>query len=152
MDQKMDISFRTYSQNDKEECLSLFDENCPEYFSPNEREDYEDFLAATPKGYEVLVYDDEIVGVFGLFRESDIEAKLDWILLSQNRQGDGLGSLIMNRVISQATESSFQIITIATSHKAYKFFLKKGASIISEKQNGWGPGMHRIDMELKIGK
>lgn len=148
----MDISFCTYSDNDKEACLSLFDENCPEYFAPNEREDYEGFLSAGPKEYQVCSCGDEIVGVFGLFKTCDVEAKLNWILLSPKRQGGGLGSLIMERVKSQANLASFQRITIATSHKAYKFFLKKGASIISETQNGWGPGMHRIDMELKLVK
>ena len=38
------MQFRAYQPADREACLALFDENCPAFFAPNEREDYEAFL------------------------------------------------------------------------------------------------------------
>ena len=40
------ISFISYSPGHMAACLALFDANCPEYFSPGERSDYESFLEA----------------------------------------------------------------------------------------------------------
>ena len=34
-------------------CLDIFDANCPEFFAPNERQEYENFLNCDSKGYEV---------------------------------------------------------------------------------------------------
>lgn len=146
----MEIVFKSYSSNDKELCLDLFDSNCPEYFAPNERMDYENFLISNPAGYELCIGNKEIIGAFGLFKENINQIRLDWILLNQKTQGIGIGSTIMNRVLIQASDSGADQILIATSHKAYKFFEKKGAIKISEKEHGWGPNMHRIDMELHL--
>jgi hypothetical protein len=45
--------FRSYEITDRADCLRLFDENCPEFFAPNEREDYVAFLAHHSKDYVV---------------------------------------------------------------------------------------------------
>jgi hypothetical protein len=54
--------FRPFEARDRAGCLALFEANCPVYFAPNEREDYEAFLAARPQSYKVCVYDSGIVG------------------------------------------------------------------------------------------
>jgi len=38
------ITFRTYRDADREACTSIFDANCPAFFAPNERQEYEEFL------------------------------------------------------------------------------------------------------------
>ena len=149
-DNSSDITFRNYKARDKTACLNLFDENCPEYFAPNERTDFEKFLDSSPQNYQVCLKSDNIVGVFGVFKKARKQSRLEWILLSHNAQGFGLGTIIMEKVLSLAHEQDADVIHIATSHKAYKFFEKKGANILSETKNGWGPDMHRIDMALYI--
>ena len=42
------VTFRSYVSTDKSVCLKLFDANCPEFFAPNERVDYAEFLDASP--------------------------------------------------------------------------------------------------------
>ncbi len=49
----MKLTFSPYSLDDQEICLALFDTNCPEYFAPSERSDYENFLSFNPSGYEL---------------------------------------------------------------------------------------------------
>lgn len=39
-----ELTFRPYTQADRDSCIGLFDANCPEYFAANERADYEAFL------------------------------------------------------------------------------------------------------------
>ncbi|QFU75819.1 GNAT family N-acetyltransferase [Halioglobus maricola] len=146
----MEVTFRSFSANDVDACLALFDMNCPEYFAPNERVDYAKFLHSTPRDYEVCLVADGIVGAFGLVQNEPGQSSIDWILLSSNMQGTGIGTIIMNRVIGQARDNDVKIIHIATSHKAHQFFAKFGATIVSETKDGWGEGMHKIDMELRI--
>ena len=142
--------FRPYSLDDKEICLALFDTNCPEYFAPSERSDYENFLNSNPPGYELCIANGDIVGAFGLIEEGENQRRLDWILLNKNSQGSGIGSIIMNRVLVQARDKCVAIILITTSHKVYNFFEKFGAIKVFEIENGLGPGLHRVDMELRL--
>jgi hypothetical protein len=41
-------------------------------------------------------------------------------------------------------------IRIAASHRSAPFFARFGAETVRETPDGWGPGMHRIDMELTV--
>lgn len=146
----MALMFRPYSLGDQEICLALFDTNCPEYFAPSERRDYENFLNSNPPGYELCVSNGNIVGAFGLIEENVNKSRLDWILLNQYSQGSGIGSIIMNRVLAQARDTRVAVILITTSHKVYNFFEKFGAIKVSEIENGLGLGLHRVDMELRL--
>lgn len=140
---KPNTEFMAFEPSGKTSCLGLFDENCPKYFAPNERNDYESFLDGNPIGYELCTLEGNVVGAYGLS-----EGSLNWILLSPQVQGIGLGSIIMNRVLERAIEEKLACIDIAASHLSEGFFARYGAVKTSEIDDGWGPGMHRVDMEL----
>ncbi|MFT7686710.1 MAG: hypothetical protein ACI9FB_002056 [Candidatus Azotimanducaceae bacterium] len=144
------ISFRPYTPFDKPVCLALFDKNCPAFFAPNERLDYTSFLDANRRKYELCLVEGEIVGAFGLIGRGLQRKSLHWILLSPNSHGMGIGSSIMDRVSTLARTSEVRLITIAASHKSAPFFARFGAIEVSTIENGWGPGMHRVDMELRL--
>jgi N-acetylglutamate synthase-like GNAT family acetyltransferase len=133
-----------------ESCLRLFDANCPEFFAPNERRDYEDFLNTHPATYELCIVEESVVGVFGLMGNSANYRSLNWIMLDPTSQGLGLGTAIMERVVLKARELAVQKVAIAASQKSAPFFAKFGASEQATTENGWGPGMHRVDMELAL--
>jgi GNAT superfamily N-acetyltransferase len=147
---KAEITFRPYVNGDMEICLALFDANCPEFFAPNERSDYVRFLEASPKGYELCLVDGQVVGAFGLMGTGRVRRSLNWILLDPRFQGFGAGRAIMNRVAAHAASAAVEIVDIAASHKSVPFFEKFGAVTMTVTENGWGPGMHRVDMELRI--
>ena len=128
----------------------LFDQNCPEYFAQNERQDYVSFLNSNPSHYCLCTNNDKVVGVFGVLKTDDTQSRLEWIMLAPDVQGLGIGTKIMKKSIQLAVQQNSTILQIATSHVAYKFFKKFGAKVILETKNGWGPNMHRIDMELSI--
>ena len=146
----MTIYFKTYEARDKNACLSLFDANCPQYFAPNERFDYEEFLDDQPNDYLLCIADEAIVGVFGVFAEQEGECRINWIMLNSSAQGLGIGTKIMEKAIKQAMSLDAKIIHIATSQVAYKFFEKFNAKTVKETKNGWGPDMDKIDMEIRL--
>ena len=143
-------TFRPYRASDRQACIDIFDANCPQYFAPNERQDYDDFLAKSPQEYEVCESDGRVLGAFGLSAHNEKEETLNWILLDPETQGMGVGSEIMHRVIHRCRSSEITTVKIAASHKSAPFFAHFGAATISTTKDGWGPGMGRVDMELLI--
>jgi GNAT superfamily N-acetyltransferase len=143
-------SFRPYSRADQEACLAIFDANCPTFFAPNERIDYKSFLDAAADGYEVCEVAGLVVAAFGLMRDGAEEPTLNWIMLDPRSQGVGIGSAIMERVMSMGRSSRASLINIAASHMSAPFFARFGAAVVAHTKDGWGPGMDRVDMELRL--
>lgn len=144
------ITFRPYRDADRQACISIFDANCPEFFAPNERQEFEEFLERISGDYAVCEVDGEVLGAFGLFVDSENMKRLNWILLDPQTQGIGVGSMIMERVIQLGRTTQTKVVKIAASHKSAPFFARFGASSTSLTKNGWGPGMDRVDMELPL--
>ena len=71
-------------------------------------------------------------------------------MLDPAAQGRGIGSGIMRRVSQAAREREMQTVNIAASHKSAPFFAKFGAEAMATTEDGWGPGMHRVDMLLPV--
>ncbi len=146
----IDITFRPYYNSDNEACMRIFDANCPEFFAPNERDDYQQFLAQIPDGYEICEVNGLALGAFGLFDDGPGEKTLNWILLDPQSQGLGVGSRIMDRVMHLGRAAEATRVRIAASQKSAPFFEKFGAKANSTITDGWGPGMHRVDMILPL--
>jgi len=145
------LEFRCYEAADLQSCLALFDENCPEFFSPNERADYAAFLASCIQHYIVCLSGDRIVGAYGLYPRTSGGSALHWILLSPSSQGSGLGTLIMSRAMEALRSSDRFPLYISASHKSAPFFARSGAIETSRIADGWGPGMHRVEMQIVAG-
>jgi GNAT superfamily N-acetyltransferase len=139
--------FRAYEIGDRSACLELFDENCPAFFAPNERNDYARFLGKNPENYVVCLQADRIVGGYGVDPVDTASSALHWILLSPSAHGHGLGSLIMSRVIGELSRLGHSTLHISASHKSAPFFARFGAVELSTIRDGWGPGMHRVEMQ-----
>ncbi len=139
------VGFRPYRGADRGTCLALFDENCPDFFAPNERGDYERFLDAVGE-YQLCVLHDRVVGAYGLCPDADRLA-LRWMMLSPRHQRRGLGSAIMARVLAEVRRAG-GTLRISASHKSAPFFARFGGLERSRIPDGWGPGMHRVEMEV----
>ena len=144
------VRFRPWRRIDREACLSIFDANCPAFFAPNERIDYASFLDAAPDGYDVCEMAGRVVGACGLIKQGDGGASLNWIMIVPVARGVGIGSAMMERVISLARASRLSVIDIAASHKSAAFFERCGAIATGRTNDGCGPGMDRVDMELRL--
>lgn len=141
------LRFAPFSLDDLDACMALFDANCPDYFAANERADYFAFLEGSPKGYQVGRLDSRVVAAFGL---SDValadSLRLSWIMVSPNVKGVGVGDAMMQRVQKVARSNRVSTIEIAASHLSAPFFAKYGALQTQYTVDGWGAGMHRVDM------
>ena len=145
------MKFLKYDESYFDSCIRLFDENCPNYFTENEKEDYIEFLKGNTSGYFVVAIGPSIVSAFGLITKPDsIRGRLSWILVSSESKGNGLGVKMMSFVKNAAIEKELFAIDIAANHLSAPFFKKFGAKRLKETTDGWGQGMHRIDMELKL--
>ena len=144
------VTFKPYLPTYKEACLKLFDANCPEFFASNERTEYENFLETNPKNYELCIVEGSVVGAFGLMGDGTSHRNLRWILLEPSSQGLGIGAKIMGRVVLNASESGVRVVNIAASHKSAPFFAKFGSTEVTVTTNGWGTGLHRVDMVLRL--
>lgn len=143
-----ELTFRPYEAADQADCLSLFDQNCPAFFAPKERGDYLTFLATRTTCYEVCLLAGLVVGAFGVLPDEPQGLALRWILLAPAMQGQGLGSAIMARVLELMRLSGGRSLYIGASHRSAPFFAKFGARETRTIVDGWGPGMHRVDMTL----
>jgi GNAT superfamily N-acetyltransferase len=142
------LAFRPFEPADRAACLSLFDENSPEFFAPNERADYLAFLASSADDYCVCMLGGRVAGAYGLCVEGKGVMTLRWILIARDTQGQGVGHAIMTRVLAGLRALKATRLDIAASQKSAPFFAKFGAREIKTTPDGWGPGMHRVDMEL----
>lgn len=148
---KSEPTFSPFSPKYKKACLALFDQNCPRYFSPNEKADYKMFLSGKPAGYSVGFLGKEVVAACGLTSITELgQARLSWILVSNHHKGQGLGHTMMTHMLEQAKQNKVQRIDIAASHLSADFFAKFGAKEILRTENGWGPEMRRVDMLLQL--
>lgn len=142
------IQFKPYDAADLTPCLEIFDANCPQFFAANERDDYLQFLSSAPIGYELCWLQDRCAGAYGLSPRGEGRASLNWIMIRSDVQGEGIGTAIMQRMMATARDASVAVIDIAASHKSAAFFSRFGAKSTNVEKNGWGAGMHRVDMEL----
>jgi len=142
-------TFRPFAESDRAACLRLFDGNCPTHFAPNERADYETFMTEKGRGYQLCLLDGQVVGGYGVLAEGPTGLAVRWFLIDASRHGAGLGRAMMERVVTALTSSKpGQVLYIGASHMSAPFFAHFGARETRRIADGWGPGMHRIDMEL----
>ncbi|QDE31982.1 GNAT family N-acetyltransferase [Shewanella polaris] len=134
-----------------EECIALFDKNCPEFFANNERQDYVEFLEKQAKTYKIGQIEGKIVAVFGLdIDEKNNRASITWIMTCPSVHGKGLGTQMISYAKNIAVDCKVTHIDIATSHLLTAFFEKFGAKKTTKIKDGWGPNMHRVDMVLPL--
>jgi N-acetylglutamate synthase-like GNAT family acetyltransferase len=155
------MHFRDYTPADRDACLALFDDNCPAFFAPNERADYDAFLAGVEaslgaathdgEGYVIVEQDGRVVGAHGVQHDATTDTcRLTWILHANAVQGRGYGRLVMARVLRVARAHGATSVQIAASDRSAPFFARFGAKAEEVTPDGWGPGMHRIDMRLTV--
>jgi GNAT superfamily N-acetyltransferase len=132
-------------------CLALFDANCPTYFAANERADYEAFLDDLDGNYWVRLQGSTAIAAFGLTDGARIgHLSLNWIMVHPEFHGGGLGRSIMTAVEMHARAAGAELVDIAASHLSAPFFARFGAREVGQIADGWGPAMHRVDMELRL--
>ena len=143
------LQFKNYSMESFNDCIELFDLNCPEFFASIEKNDYIEFLNQTKEGYVTIHHDSILIGAYGVHKTSSESASQSWTLIHPKYQNQGIGRLIMERVFSYLESNQLDNLFLSTSQQTEAFFLKFGAIRINYIENGWDEGLHRIEMKIE---
>lgn len=130
----------------------MFDENCPQYFAPNERKDFLEYLSDYGSEYIIYEQDRQIKCAFGLNLDTSVKtASIRWIMVTRGSHQQCLGKVMMQHAIERAkTYPEIQAIAISASQHSAPFFAKWGAVTQNTLENGWGPEIHRVGMLLPL--
>ena len=143
------LEFKDYSMESFNDCIELFDLNCPEFFASIEKNDYIEFLNQTKEGYKTIHHDSILIGAYGVHKTSSESASQSWTLIHPKYQNQGIGRLIMERVFSYLESNQLDNLFLSTSQQTEAFFMKFGAIRIDYIENGWDEGLHRIEMKIE---
>jgi N-acetylglutamate synthase-like GNAT family acetyltransferase len=145
---------RTYSSNDKEACLKIFDSNVPSgYVSAHERTEYESFLDHLPGLYLVVEYENEIVacGGFAPHKSESGTATLCWGMVTQKRHRSGIGRvLLIERLNRLSEDTSARVVIANTSQYSCGFFARMGFATARVVQDGICQGIDLHEMRLPM--
>ena len=144
------LEFQKYIDSKYEECLELFELNCPTYFAEEERKDYKQFLEHDRDVYLLGYENGSLICCFGVTEHNKDLCSLSWIMVHPKHHKSGFGNEMMSYFISYAREKNKKTAMISTSQYANNFFEKYGAREIAFEENGWGRGMHKIDMCIEL--
>lgn len=143
-------AFRPYKNTDRAACMVLFESNCPTYFAPEERVDYEAFLDALDCDYSVLTLAEDIVGCGGFHvnRETG-QGKLCWGMVDQSHHKSGLGKALLEfRLAGIKANPDATHVHIDTSQLSAPFYAKFGFKQTHKTKDGYGTGIDHIEMIL----
>lgn len=143
-------TIRPYLVSDSARMLAIFDANTPAFFAVNERGDFIRYLSENADRYAIVERSGTIVAGFAVAPGAAGRAHLNWILVDPALQGGGIGGVMMTAATTRALELGAATLEIAASQHSAPFFGRFGAQELGQTKDGWGPGMHRIDMELSL--
>ena len=143
------ITIREYKSIDKSSVMNLIRLNTPEYFAPEEEDDFSNYLDNERELYYVLLFNEKIVGCGGInFAENKTIGKISWDILHPEYQGKSLGTRLLEYRIEQLESiKSVQKITVRTSQVAYQFYEKQGFELKEIKKDYWAKGFDMYKME-----
>jgi len=149
-----DLVYWPYSVADKASCLKLFNGNVPAYFAQSEGSEFEQFLDDCPGtwSYDVIVRSDFIVACGGYALDAHgTTASLCWGMVDNALHGTGLGRLLtMARLDAVRAMAGVRQVRIDTSQHTEGFYASLGFELNAIMINGYGPGLDRWDMTLRV--
>ncbi|WP_292265078.1 GNAT family N-acetyltransferase [Butyricimonas sp.] len=148
------ITIREYKSIDKSSVMNLIRLNTPEYFAPEEEDDFSNYLDNERELYYVLLFNEKIVGCGGInFAKNKTIGKISWDILHPEYQGKSLGTRLLEyRIEKLESIKSVQKITVRTSQVAYQFYEKQGFELKEIKKDYWAKGFDMYKMEYSYPK
>lgn len=144
---------RAYAAAHRDVCLGIFDSNVPRFFAAHEREEFADFLDDLPGPYLVFVEDGAVVACGGWTTgETDKStAGLCWGMVVRERHRAGLGQrLLQARLDEIRADGGIERVVLETSQHSEGFFSRSGFVVCARHPDGFGPGIDRVEMVLRI--
>ncbi len=151
---------RAYTDADHAACVAIAQSNVPSYVLPGEVEAYGAWLSracgsiGSDDRCDYLVVDDAtgaVVACGGIaFAETANVATLCWGLVRNDLHRAGLGTRLVEARLAMARARHVDEILLDTSQHTTAFFARFGFRITATTTDGYGPGLHRHDMALRL--
>lgn len=160
------MKIRSFQASDKENCLAIFDSNCPKFFDSSEREMFLNWLNhlsdsnsqysspaySNSEGdyyYVIEIPDKGVIACAGFYiLKEEKEARLAWGMVHRDHHQKGYGTLLYQHrqtVIKQTWPN--HKMTLGTSQHTFSFYKKMGMKVLQTLENGYGIGIDRYDMQ-----
>lgn len=144
---------RPYAPRDRAACLALFDGNVPRFFTEAERVDFADLLDSRSGdwAYKVVERDSVVVACGGVALGVDGRtAGLCWGMVARDRHRAGLGRALTEARLAVARALGATQVRLDTSQHAQGFYTRQGFVVERVTADGYGPGLDRWDMILRL--
>ena len=142
-----------YKKNYKIECQKIFDGNTPKFFDPSERASFVQFLEKPPCPYFVVVDENEqILGCGGYYVSADLaEAGLCWGMIDPKWHRQGIGTFLFQaRLEKIKAHGAVKRVLMDTSQDSLGFYQRFGFDISKVTKDGYGAGLSRFDLVLRL--
>lgn len=146
------VYFSDYHSVDYDACLSLFDANCPTAFHPGERQDFDAFLLDLPGPYLLMQHQEfGLIGCGGYaFNQQQKSAELCWGMVHPKHQKQGYGkALLEERLARIKLNTEIKAVALCTTPDTVAFFTPFNFSVQQTTNNGFGEGVHQVDMIMR---
>ena len=145
---------RPYEVSDKDACLRIFDENTPQYFLPNERQDFSTYLDEQTGCHFVVENEGGALiacGGYATGWPDEGSATLCWGMVGKDWHGLGVGRLLLIlRLAALCQVPEIKMVRMDTSQRSVGFFMKWGFKTFRITRDHYGPNLHRYEMRLSL--
>jgi len=144
-------TMRSYATADRETCLAIFDGNVPAYFAAADRADFAGFLERRP-GTFLVMEEKRVVACGGWYlEEASRRAGLAWGMVERSLQAKGIGgALLLERLRQIRDDGRAEVVDLRTTQKVRGFYERFGFAAVRSTPDGFGAGLDRIEMELRL--
>lgn len=144
------LNIRAFQKSDTNSLLKVFDENTPRYFSPEERQDYAQYLQNEIEDYFIVLKDNNIVGAGGINYLNE-EIRISWDLVSKHHHGQGIGRFLTEFRIAhiQVKDQANRPIVVRTTPMVSGFYKKLGFQVENRHKDYWAPGYDMVRMTFR---
>ena len=142
-----------YGEEHRTACIAIFDSNLPEYVADYERELFTSFVDKGACPYFVVEATGGEIIACGGYAVTDGEARMCWGLVRRDLHRRGVGRfLLVSRLLRIHEECGDIRVTLDTSHKTSAFFERFGFHVLERIEDGYRPGLHKLEMALTLDK
>jgi ribosomal protein S18 acetylase RimI-like enzyme len=144
-------TIRPYASQDRDACLRILAGNTPEFFAEAERAEFERFLDDPPGPYAVVEKDGNVIACGGWYISDDgLTARMTWGMVDPRFHGRGHGRQLLSFRVAAAKQGGARVIRLSTTQLVSRFFERQGFETVAVHPDGFGDGLDRLDMELRV--
>jgi [ribosomal protein S18]-alanine N-acetyltransferase len=159
------MTIREYKLKDKQNCIDIFQSNCPKFFDKDELQQFIAWLdhqadpgfpyqSPTYKNTEVDAYyviehpQSGLIACGGFYvLKNKPEARLAWGMVHSDFHNRSYGTaLYEHRKTILKEKWPAHKITLLTSQHTNSFYEKMGLKVLTRQKDGFGPGLDQVDM------